>query len=334
MQNLCFKDRGGALQNLVTHTAPSPCVPWWNAIGSQSNYREPLTQLKPLSVGQTNGDSQLSATSKQEQETNQGLNLVISEKESYGAAKFSMFTGQNNGTVKGQKAQQLPSTISLQSSPPEGQARFELGLSQPLVCASYPYMDQCYGLFSTYGAQATHGRVLLPLSVTEDGPIYVNAKQYHGILRRRQSRAKAELENKAIKARKPYLHESRHLHAMRRARGCGGRFLNTKKNNAKGGSNKYKANGAGGTQAAGSPSSEALESDSGNTSSAKDAYGSSSISGTEVTSMYSRGDINHFQIEHLRPAFQPHSNVVDGGQTIGLATKWVAADGRCDFLKV
>jgi len=41
---------------------------------------------------------------------------------------------------------------------------------------------------------------MLPFSVTtEDGPIYVNPKQYHGILRRRKIRAKEGLQKRPAK---------------------------------------------------------------------------------------------------------------------------------------
>lgn len=303
----------GVVQNHIGQS-PSAAVPWWSGIGSQSTYNEPFGQIKSSFLENPNSGGQLTANKRSERGIEQGM-------EKGNTTQFTIFPGDCKTSPN----------VPVQSAPPEYQGRFDLGLGQSVICAKYPYGDQCYGVFSTYGPHIA-GRIML---TADDGPIYVNAKQYHGIIRRRLSRAKAISENKVLKVRKPYLHRSRHLHAMRRPRGSGGRFLNTKASNgAKGGIEKEKSGIGQLSQHTESQSSEVLQSDSGNSSSPKEANGRrSNTPGSEVTSMFFREDASRFTFNHLLLPVHSLSGM-STGQGRAMPSKWMAAADSCCNLKV
>ncbi|OMO71522.1 CCAAT-binding transcription factor, subunit B [Corchorus olitorius] len=221
------------VNNNASYTVRSQ--PWWCSSRQDAILTDALGEGK-LSLSATNDPNRSSRTKTSEPPSKDGTNDEIS------ASKEMCLTVLPHSDGKCGDEQPhlqhavpiIPPTMGEYVAPP---TQLEL-VGHSIACPSYPYADPYYGgVVPPYGPQSLlHShclgvhptRMVLPLEMAEE-PVYVNAKQYHGILRRRQSRAKAELEKKLIKVRKPYLHESRHLHAMRRARGCGGRFLNTKK---------------------------------------------------------------------------------------------------------
>ena len=84
---------------------------------------------------------------------------------------------------------------------------------------AYPTMAPSAHINAMYASTLTP-RVLLAAG---EAPVYVNARQYHAILRRRRARAREEARNRTTGQRKVY--PSRSAHAKRRLRGATGAFL-------------------------------------------------------------------------------------------------------------
>ncbi|XP_062084051.1 nuclear transcription factor Y subunit A-1-like isoform X2 [Humulus lupulus] len=218
---------------LDSHAIPPSSVcgePWWRNV---SYMPAPM----PVTRGNASNSSSVECPNgASESNEDQSLSNEGPYEEDDDATKDSHVSASPQSGNCGQEYQ-IMQHVSSTTPPVHGgcltqPTQLEL-VGHSISCASNPYQDVYFGgMMAAYGHQPMgyppfygmpQARMPLPLEMAQE-PVYVNAKQYQGILRRRQARAKAELEKKLIKSRKPYLHESRHQHAMRRARGSGGRF--------------------------------------------------------------------------------------------------------------
>lgn len=119
---------------------------------------------------------------------------------------------QQMNQIPGRRLSQVTSPGGVPNAPMMGHNGGRPGVAPPTMPPSHQNIPQPQSPEVATGA--------------EESPLYVNAKQFHRILKRRVARQRLEEALRLTnKGRKPYLHESRHNHAMRRPRGPGGRFL-------------------------------------------------------------------------------------------------------------